>query len=181
MFSYSPLKNKTTETKAPPGQLPGGHPEELLMIKLSPQIKRQMAFSLVEVTISLGIVAFALLSLLGLLPVGLMSMHEAIRQTVSTHIVKQISNEVAMIPPSDLPAYMAADRYYDFDGKTVTNKEEAVFIVELEGKAAVYPGSTLLNASQQFELIQISIRRPQELPESAYRTAIPVVNHDEPL
>ncbi len=53
---------------------------------------RAAAFSLVEVTLALGIVAVSLLSLIGLLPAGLGVLRESMDQTLHAQIVQRISS-----------------------------------------------------------------------------------------
>ena len=50
------------------------------------------AFSLVEVTLALGVAAFCLLVLLGLLPTGLKTQQSSIQQTTANQIISQISS-----------------------------------------------------------------------------------------
>ena len=55
--------------------------------------RRQAAFSLVEVTMAIGIVAFAFLSLLGLVPTGLKTFRQAVDATVGSQITQRVINE----------------------------------------------------------------------------------------
>jgi type II secretory pathway pseudopilin PulG len=59
-------------------------------------------FSLVEVTLALGVAALCLLVLLGLLPIGLKTQKSSIQQTTATQIVSSISAVLradARLPP----------------------------------------------------------------------------------
>src|SRR5438309_3334382 len=49
-------------------------------------------FSLVEVTLALGVAAFCLLVLLGLLPTGIKTQQSGIQQTTANQIISQISS-----------------------------------------------------------------------------------------
>lgn len=53
----------------------------------------QSGFSLVEVTIAVGIVGFAFVSLLGLVPTGLNTFHQAMDRTVGSTIVQTVMGE----------------------------------------------------------------------------------------
>jgi uncharacterized protein (TIGR02598 family) len=85
-------------------------------------------FSLVEVTIALGIVAFAFVPLMGLLPVGLTSFRSAIDQTVLSQIVQQIGNESQQ---SDFDAVTTPQNFRFFDEQAreldATRSSEAIF------------------------------------------------------
>ena len=63
------------------------------------------AFSLVEVTLAIGIAAFCLLAVLGLMPVGLKSQQTAVEQTKANAIVSQIAADLsaaARLPPGQV-------------------------------------------------------------------------------
>jgi uncharacterized protein (TIGR02598 family) len=55
-------------------------------------------FSLVEVTLALGIAAFCLLAVFGLLPVGLKTQYLAIEQTTATRIVSAVVADLRTTP-----------------------------------------------------------------------------------
>lgn len=57
-------------------------------------------FSLVEVTMALGIAAFSLVSILGLIPVGLNSSAGARRQTEAVSILSSITADLRSMPSS---------------------------------------------------------------------------------
>jgi type II secretory pathway pseudopilin PulG len=60
------------------------------------------AFSLVEVTLALGVAAFCLLVLLGLLPAGVKTQQSSVQQTTANEIVSQISSALraaVRLPP----------------------------------------------------------------------------------
>ena len=53
-------------------------------------LRRTAGFSLVEVTLALGVAAFCMITLLGLLPAGLKTQQNSIQQTTATQIISQI-------------------------------------------------------------------------------------------
>ena len=55
-----------------------------------PPIKKASGFSLVEVTLALGVAAVCLLVLLGLLPTGVKTQQNSIQQTTANQIISQI-------------------------------------------------------------------------------------------
>jgi len=60
------------------------------------------AFSLVEVTLALGVAAFALLAILGMLPVSLKTQQASIQQTTANQIISQIFSDLradVRLPP----------------------------------------------------------------------------------
>jgi uncharacterized protein (TIGR02598 family) len=78
-------------------------------------------FTLVEVTLAIGVVAFALSGIIGLLPVGLQSHSRATEITVSTQIVQQVTANLLDAPTSSLVDPSGALRqfpitYFDAQG-----------------------------------------------------------------
>jgi uncharacterized protein (TIGR02598 family) len=84
---------------------------------MSPRIpsrfRRASGFTLVEISISIGVVAFAMIAMLGLLPVGLTTFQEASTLSVRSQIVQAISNEIAR---SDSTNIAATEYYFDNEG-----------------------------------------------------------------
>ena len=56
------------------------------------------AFSLVEVTLALGVMAFCLVALLGLLPVGMNSNRDALEQTAAASIASAVAVDLRQTP-----------------------------------------------------------------------------------
>src|SRR5436305_3895175 len=57
---------------------------------MTPRVPKNSGFSLVEVTLALGIAALCLLVLLGLLPAGVKTQQNSIQQTTANQIISQI-------------------------------------------------------------------------------------------
>jgi len=70
-------------------------------------------FSLVEVTLALGLTAFCLLALLGLVPVGLDSMRDSNDESGATTCLEQVSSSIREAMPSlaDPAKYQALGAY----------------------------------------------------------------------
>jgi hypothetical protein len=75
-------------------------------IRIPKNMKRPLAkaagFSLVEVTLALGVATFCLLVLLGLLPTGLKTQQTSIQQTTANQIISTISSDLradVRLPP----------------------------------------------------------------------------------
>jgi hypothetical protein len=62
------------------------------------QSRHGRGVSLVEVTIALGIVGFAAVTVMALVPVGLKSLRNSIDQTVVSQIGQQISSDILQTP-----------------------------------------------------------------------------------
>jgi uncharacterized protein (TIGR02598 family) len=109
---------------------------------------RTGAFSLVEVTLAMALVSFAVITIIGLLPVGLNALHRVIDTTEEAQIVRQIGAQAVLTPYSTLSATFSGQTfYYDQDGVLLTNSP-APMPAATRYRAAttvvtpVYPGST---------------------------------------
>ena len=70
------------------------------------------AFSLVEVVIALGIVALSLVTMVGMIPVGLSSMRDAMDATTKAQITQRITSQVMTIPFAQIPAVTTGEHIY---------------------------------------------------------------------
>lgn len=64
------------------------------------KIRSRGAFSLVELTLALGIAAFCLIAVFGLMPVGVQTNRNATSQTVATNILASAVSDIRASPPS---------------------------------------------------------------------------------
>lgn len=106
------------------------------------------AFTLIEVTIALGICATVMMALLGLLPMSLDQMRDARNMTAMARISEDIINDVQLMDWADMESLDGETRDYDDQGTrirtiTVDNRHHiytAEIEVELEG--IFLPGSS---------------------------------------
>jgi uncharacterized protein (TIGR02598 family) len=61
-------------------------------------MKRVAGFSLVEVVVTIGVIAFSLVAIIGLLPIGLKSGRASIQETRANQIAQQIFNTIRSQP-----------------------------------------------------------------------------------
>jgi type II secretory pathway pseudopilin PulG len=86
------------------------------------------AFSLVEVTLALGVAGFCLIAVLGLLPVGIQTNQRSISQTVATGILSSVIADLRATPKTSPTStqYLITFRtaktlYFDNSGRCSTN------------------------------------------------------------
>ena len=79
------------------------------------RLSSSRAFSLVEVTIALGIIAISMLTMLGLVPVGLSGMRSAMTETVRAQIVQNVTSQALLVGFSNLAKVVTNDKYYYFE------------------------------------------------------------------
>ena len=109
--------------------------------------KNRRAFSLVEVTLALGIISFSLVAVLGLMPVGLTTMRQAMDASIEEQIVQKITGEVHLTPYSKLSTAMIGKSFYfDDQGLVVATADNARFWATINDATTTYPGSSAVPA-----------------------------------
>ena len=104
-------------------------------------MKRQLttAFSLVEVTIALGVIAVGLIAVFGLLPIGVNSNQASIQQTATSAILTAISEDLRATPKTENRSFLFKIRIPE--GDTLYFKESGTVDV---------PGNSRYRASVSF-------------------------------
>ena len=74
------------------------------------------AFTLVELALALGIVSFAMVSIFGLVPIGLQASRDSSDQIARTNITKQIASEAQLTDFDKLADLTKSPYYFDADG-----------------------------------------------------------------
>ena len=77
---------------------------------------------------AMAIVGFGLISLIGLLPMGLSNFRQAMNNTVESQIVQSITNEIQLSGFNNLTS-STTPSYYDADGNLLTSATGAVYTV----------------------------------------------------
>ena len=141
--------------------------------------KNNGGFSLVEIALAIGIVAFAMIGLLAMMPAGLKAAGDAAAQTAQSHIVMTISSDLSMLPFSEVDDYVDGTRYYDIEGRPAT-EAEAAFVVKMTKLPPAYPDSGELAAIED-RMVRVTVvcRRKGEPEERAKRVTISVVNNGQ--
>lgn len=103
--------------------------------------RKLSAFTLVEVTLSIGIVAFAFLSVFGLLPTGTTIFRQAMDTSVGSQIAQRVFNDAQQTDFDQLildkndntiacnATGLKSARYFDDQGTEVTDATKAVYQV----------------------------------------------------
>jgi len=69
---------------------------------ITPNRRRNGGFNLIEVTVAIGIVAFAFVAILGLIPIGMTTFRQAMNTSVCSQIGQQVMNDVQETDWNDL-------------------------------------------------------------------------------
>lgn len=94
-------------------------------------------FSLIEVTLAVGVVAFALLVAVATIPVGLSTLSEAGQSNTRAEMIRSVSAELRSTPFDRIDDFLASSRfpiYCDVDGVEVPGSE-AVFTIRCKAEA----------------------------------------------
>ena len=78
-----------------------------------------LGFSLVEVVIAIGTLSFAMVPLVGMLPIGLNTFRDSINRSVSTQIAQRIMNEAQQTGFKNLTS-LQVNRYFTDEGDETT-------------------------------------------------------------
>jgi len=96
----------------------------------SPVANRQnvsrVGFSLVEVVIAIGIVGFAIVPLIGLLPTALGNFRTTMDRSATARIVERLGNE-AKQSDFDAVGSTIVDRFFDDQGNEVASDQNAIY------------------------------------------------------
>ena len=116
------------------------------------------AFSLVEVTLALGIMSFALVSLIGLLPVGLSTFHDSVDSSTGTQIAQRLLDEAQQTDFDQLiaTAQKPTVRYFDDQGNELLPAKKAAAIYDTN--LVVSPATTLPGAMSNQNLATVLLQ-----------------------
>jgi uncharacterized protein (TIGR02598 family) len=125
------------------------------------RIRLDCAFALVEITLALGVAAFCLIAVLGLVPVGVQTNRNATSQTAATNILSSVVSDIRASPPGQgLSAKYRISRakatnttlYFDGQGQFTTslaaNSRYRLYVKVANNPASVvYPNYVWLKLS----------------------------------
>lgn len=108
------------------------------------------AFSLVEVVLALGVVSFGMISIVGLLGMGLKNFHDAIDTTTEAQITQRLANELQLGSYANLTNAASTNYYFTPEGLE-TNAGSAIYTATIAppvnltvpGAGASYPTNTM--------------------------------------
>lgn len=121
---------------------------------------RLRGFSLVEVTLALGIVSFALIAIFGLVPSGLSTFRTSIDRTVASQIAQNIVNQARQTDFNNLTSLATppgSPRRFTEDGDEITNSidySKTIYIAKVEVTNSV----TFPDSPANTNMMQIRVR-----------------------
>jgi uncharacterized protein (TIGR02598 family) len=149
----------------------------------SPPRKGPSAFSLIEITLALGIVTSGMLVIVGLLPMGLQSMQDSAVQYGTASIAHQISSQLQETPYSgaqtDPLALSGTTTYYTRTGTLTSGTANgtntspyfiATYSTSGTGTLSI-PGATTTYPSN-LQLVNVTLAYPCQAPPSSRQTNV---------
>jgi len=100
---------------------------------------RKGGFSLVEVTIAMGVMAFAAIAILGIIPNGLAAATRSSQTTIAARLASEVQSEIQQV---GLAAFPTNETYFDGDGKILANTSGAVYYVYRSVQDCPLPGAS---------------------------------------
>jgi uncharacterized protein (TIGR02598 family) len=152
-----------------------------------PRRKRRAAgFTLVEVMIAIGVLACAVLPLVGLLPHGAETLRVAIRQNAEAHIQQEILGRLSTTDWDQTQGLTDFDQttwYFNDHGAPVTNASAALYTVCLEVSDSTLPGAVASNYYLRTVVLKVTDRpaaaRPFEDPAKFRRYVATLAKMDK--
>lgn len=133
--------------------------------------KLTRAFTLVEMALATGIVSFAMVGILGLIPVGLNTFRSAITLSIEANIAQRLSSDVQR---TDFANQLTSSRYFYYDEQGLeVPAAAAIYTAELQPPANIASaGVVSADVPARTVLIRITNRtQPGEV--SSYAIVIP--------
>ena len=142
--------------------------------RLAPISRRgQEGFSLVEVTIAVGIVAFAVLPMMGVMALGLSNLGEARDQLTEAHIVSTLTSKIRNLTFEEIGTVLAGETelLFSIEGEEIgpSRADEAAYRETLKASDPVYAGQPG-KAGRTMKAVRIEIARLRRanLPPTSY-------------
>jgi uncharacterized protein (TIGR02598 family) len=138
-------------------------------IRLAPAKCPASGFSLVEVSVAMAIVSFAMVSILGLIPMGLTNFRQAMNNTVEAQIVQGITSDLEL---ASFTSLQSTTDYYDSDGNATTASSQPVYTATVT--VAAVDGS-----KEPVNLVNTASSVPSQMQTSADLVTISIVNNTQ--
>lgn len=122
------------------------------------------AFSLVEVTIAMGIAAFAVIGVISLVPGGLTTLRASVDASTVSRIMRTVASDARQA--NDFAGIVDTTKYFDDNGLTSTEADSIY-----SAKLTVLPGAVLPGASSanpNFKAVSVRVARTPGAPANAF-------------
>jgi len=144
----------------------------ILVANIQRPPRELLAFSLVEVTIAIGIVSFILLTMLGLMPVGLSTLRQAMDQTVEGQIAQKLNGDILMTPFSQIAAKYSGKTLYFNDEGVETNASGSRYTARVSLASASYPGAST-NMASSLQVVRVDLVKMHDSSTNRFSLFVP--------
>lgn len=98
---------------------------------------------------AIGIVSFAFVGIIGMLPVGMSTFRQAINATVQSQITQQVIMQVGETSFANLGTLTATNYYFDDQGVLVADESSCIYKVAIDvlSTTTVFPSSAATDAT----------------------------------
>lgn len=130
---------------------------------------RTTAFSLVEVMLSLGIIAFCFTVLIGVIPVALTTYREAIASTLRAEMTRQVMSDLQQAPYDAIEKIenKPQQRYFGSDGVPLSNSVNAVYLLKYQ----VGPKLDMMGQTNGYlRAVTLQLFTPPTVTKAAFRS-----------
>jgi len=117
---------------------------------------RAAAFSLIEVTIALGIFAFAIIPVIGLVSLGMKTLRNSMDDTVQIDLVRKTVGEAMRIPFANLSSAFDNQLFY-FDDEGVQQTSSNSQTIFVASAAVTAPPSLLAVDGSMAQLLKVTV------------------------
>lgn len=121
--------------------------------------KNRAGFSLVEVVLAIGIIAFCLVAVVGLFSVGQLASQRATDDTSLAAASFQVISKIRSRTNSALPT----NYFFDLQGRMVPSIDEASYVCEVVSSAV--PETEVANISTNLARVKIQFTWPASVPQ----------------
>lgn len=140
--------------------------------------KQQNGFSLIETTLALGVFAFAVVALIGLIPTAITTHKEAKTATVLAQIHQRMIAEIMLTDGSVLKSLDGLQINFDIEG-TETTGPTVVYSAKFIFADVVLPGGMPSRSMNRVKIIAIKNPTGTAVPITAPATASVIVTKAE--
>ena len=141
------MNTSTPQKKSPktvdlgwPGRFGFSRSREKRIPYLAGDARGEDGFSLIEVTIAMGVMAFAAIAILGIIPNGLAAATRSSQTTIAARLASEVQSEIQQVGLASFATDATNTTYFDGDGKFLPDNTGAVYYVYRSVKACPLPG-----------------------------------------
>lgn len=133
---------------------------------------RSGGFTLVEVTMAIGIISFALLTMIGLMPAGLGALRDSTQQSINAQILQQISSGLVVQSfgsRTEFSAFGGTNLYFDEQAQPLTTSSKARYRAAITVQNPSLPGLSgddVRDLASSLKRLAIAITR-EDIPNAA--------------